>query len=51
MTSSCDIHRSEDGQCYEMAIDGHFYGNYDTVGEAALDYERYLKEQEQEESA
>ena len=34
-----EIRRNDRGY-YEMYIDGKFIGNYDTVGEAAKDYER-----------
>ena len=47
---NCDIHRSKKGPYYEMFIDGKFYGNYDTVKEAADDYEKYVEEKEHEQS-
>ena len=43
---TCDIHRSSKGPYYEMTIDNKFYGNYDSVKEAADDYEKYMKKKE-----
>ena len=36
---------------YEMYIDGKFVGSYDTVVEAADDYEKILKKEEEEKYA
>jgi len=49
-TPLLDIHRSAKGPYYEMLIDGTFYGNYDSVKEAADDYEKYVKEKRHEQS-
>lgn len=43
-----DIHRSSRGPYYEMTINDKFYGNYNSVKEAADDYEEYLKDKEKE---
>ncbi len=40
--TSCEIKRSERGECYEMTVDGKFYGNYDSVVEAAKEFEEIM---------
>ena len=38
------ISRSKDGPYYEMEVNGKFAGNYDTVKEAADDFEKMKEE-------
>ena len=46
--ASCEIKHSEHSECYEMTIDGKFYGSYDSVVEAAKEFEEMvLREQEE----
>lgn len=46
--TSCEIKHSEYSECYEMTIDGKFYGSYDSVVEAAKEFEEMvLREQEE----
>ena len=46
---TCEIKRSDKGPYYTMKIDGEFAGNYDTVQEAANDYEDILKKEKNNE--
>lgn len=46
---TCTIDRSKKGPYYEMKIDGKFAGNYDTVKEAAEDFDKMVNEKKQEE--
>ena len=39
------IMRNDSGH-YEMYIDDEFYGSYDTVGDAARDYDEYIENKE-----
>ena len=39
---TCDIRRSDKGPYYTMMIDGVFAGNFDTVTEAANEFDTYL---------
>lgn len=44
----CEIRHSEHNESYEMTIDGKFYGSYDSVVEAAKEFEKLvLREQEE----
>lgn len=47
----CDIHHSEHGDYYEMLVDGQFAGNFDTVNEAAEEFDRMLEEDRKEAKA
>ena len=40
--TKCEIRHSEQGECYEMLINGEFYGNYDSVFEAAKEFEELM---------
>lgn len=40
--TKCEIRHSERGECYEMLINGEFYGNYDSVFEAAKEFEELM---------
>lgn len=46
----CDINHSDKGNYYEMKVGGKFYGNYDSVVEAAEDYEKLFAPDEEEEA-
>lgn len=43
----CEINRSKDGKSYELKIDGKFAGNFDTVSEAAREYEEQKDKEEE----
>lgn len=47
--TQCDIRHSEHGEYYEMSVDGEFAGNFDTVHEAATEFEHILAEKKKEE--
>lgn len=54
--NSCEIKRHEHCDCYTLSVDGKFCGNFDTVKEAAAEFDRiWTDEQEriqlQEEAA
>ena len=44
----CEIKHSKRGEYYEMFINGEFYGNYDTVDEAARDLDQIVLEKAEE---
>lgn len=43
----CEINRSKDGKSYVLKIDGVFAGNFDTVTEAAKEYEDQISKKEE----
>ena len=45
--TSCEIKRSNTCEAYELVVDGKFCGNYDTVAEAANEYESLCMQEEQ----
>lgn len=46
MNRRLEINHSSKGEYYEMYIDGKFQGNYDSVKEAADEYEHICEEED-----
>lgn len=46
MSRTCEIKHSDQGEYYELWIDGTLMGTYDTASEAAIDCDRILEEWE-----
>ena len=45
--TSCEIKHHEHSECYTLMVDGKFCGNYDTVVEAANEFESLRMEEEE----
>lgn len=41
----CEIKHSDTSECYELTIDGKFYGSYDTMIEAAKEFDAIIEEE------
>ena len=44
--NSCEIKRHEHCECYTLLVDGEFRGNFDSVAEAAKEFEEIYRENE-----
>lgn len=47
----CTIKRSNDGPYYILLVNGHFCGNFDSVKEAADEFDSICMESKQEEAS
>lgn len=43
---NCEIRHHEYGACYTLLVDGRFEGNFETVSEAAREFDRIKMEEE-----
>ena len=46
--TECDIRHDDRHGYYTLTVNGQFEGNFDTMREAALEYEQIVKEKKEE---